>query len=133
MFDNIITLEQLEDAGIGEVLVSIGHRGGHIGFYGGDVADFLGIPDEYLPGKVGAYVNYLGGGLRGSISVSDYNQNISIQKAEKLNGLLEACRRVYQNLEDDSGLNDSEYPDGETNWEAVGTQASRDAGVVSAY
>ena len=44
---------------------------------------------------IGAYVNYLGGGLRGSIQTSSYSTEIVGKKKELLDLLLEACVRVY--------------------------------------
>jgi hypothetical protein len=82
---------------------------------------------------IGAYVNYLGGGLRGSIQTSSYSTEIVGKKKELLDLLLEACVRVYENLEDESGLNDEEYENGDTNWDALGTKMSRKAGISSAY
>jgi hypothetical protein len=114
---------------IGELDIEISHRGGHLGYLGQDVAQSLGINWGLLPRKVGAYVNYLGGGLRGSVCTGGYSEKITGKKKELLDELLAACARAYMNAENDCGLNDDKYPDGETNWEAQGTKAMRAAGV----
>ena len=129
--NSIETLEDLKT--IGRVQVDIGHRGGTLGISSQVVSEKLGIPSHLLPGMVGAYVNYLGGGLRGSIQTSSYSREVVGDKKELLDLLLEACVRVYENLEDESGLNDEEYEDGDTNWDALGTNMSRMAGISSAY
>jgi hypothetical protein len=129
--NNIHTLEDLQE--IGRVLVDIGHRGGKVGLSSDIVSEELDIPSHLLPRMIGAYVNYLGGGLRGSIQTSSYSSEIVGKKKELLDLLLEACVRVYENLEDESGLNDEEYEDGETNWDALATKMSRQAGISSAY
>ena len=129
--NNIHTLEDLQE--IGRILVDIGHRGGKVGLSSDIVSEELNIPSHLLPRMIGAYVNYLGGGLRGSIQTSSYSSEIVGKKKELLDLLLEACVRVYENLEDESGLNDEEYEDGETNWDALATKMSRQAGISSAY
>ena len=129
--NNIHTLEDLQE--IGRVLVDIGHRGGKVGLSSDIVSEELNIPSHLLPRMIGAYVNYLGGGLRGSIQTSSYSSEIVGKKKELLDLLLEACVRVYENLEDESGMNDEEYEDGETNWDALVTKMSRQAGISSAY
>lgn len=129
--NNIYTLEDLQI--IGNVLVDIGYRGGKVGISSDIVSEKLNIPLHLLPGMIGAYVNYLGGGLRGSIQTSSYSTEIVGKKKELLEFLLESCVRVYENLEDESGLNDEEYEDGNTNWDVLGTKMSRKAGISSAY
>ncbi len=129
--NNIHTLEDLQE--IGRVLVDIGHRGGKVGLSSDIVSEELNIPSHLLPRMIGAYVNYLGGGLRGSIQTSSYSSEIVGKKKELLDLLLEACVRVYEDIENESGLNDEEYEDGETNWDALGTKMSRQAGISSAY
>jgi hypothetical protein len=129
--NNIHTLEDLQE--IGRILVDIGHRGGKVGLSSDIVSEELNIPSHLLPRMIGAYVNYLGGGLRGSIQTSSYSSEIVGKKKELLDLLLEACVRVYEDIENESGLNDEEYEDGETNWDALGTKMSRQAGISSAY
>ena len=129
--NNIHTLEDLQE--IGRILVDIGHRGGKVGIYSDIVSEELNIPSHLLPRMIGAYVNYLGGGLRGSIQISSYSSEIVGKKKELLDLLLEACVRVYEDIENESGLNDEEYEDGETNWDALATKMSRQAGISSAY
>jgi len=127
------TIQDLEDLGIGNVFCDISHRGGGVGFYSSDVAEHFEVESYLLPGKFGAGCNYLGGGLRGSIFASNFSSKITGEKAELLTELAQACVRAYQNAEDETGLNDETDEDGETNWEALGTKASRDAGIQSAY
>jgi hypothetical protein len=130
--NSVQTIEELEALNIGDVHCDISYRGGGIGFYRSDLANALNIPETVLPRYVGAYSNYLGGGLRGYICTSGHGK--VNQKAERyLCALEEACKRVYLNLENESGLNDEEDENGETNWDAIGTNASRRAGTVSAY
>jgi hypothetical protein len=113
-------------------VAEISYRGGHLGFYRKRVAEWLDIPKEYLPKKVGAYCNYLGGGIRGAICVSDYSSKITGRKREILNELLEAIKRCYLYYENEMGLNDEEV-EGETNWEAEATKQARTQGIESAY
>jgi hypothetical protein len=129
--NSIETLEDLKT--IGRVQVDMGYRGGTLGISSQVVSEKLGIPSYLLPGMIGAYVNYLGGGIRGSIQTSTYSTEITGKKKELLDLLLEACVRVYEDIENESGMNDEEDEDGDTNWDALGTKMSRRAEVVSAY
>ena len=122
---------RLEALGIGQLDYDIGYRGGTLGFRSSTVAAAFGIDENLLPRHIGAFVNYLGGGLRGSICTSTYSKEITGKKKELLDELLAACKRAYESLENGSGLNDDEYPDGDTNWEAQGTKAARAAGIKS--
>jgi hypothetical protein len=136
MFKKINTIEQLETI-VGPVICDIGGRGGYVGFSGKTVSDFFNsrnirLSEHDLPGKFGAFCNYLGGGMRGAICCSTFSSNVNKRTASYLNELSAACKRAYENAENDTGMND-DYPDGETNWEALATKASRNAGVVSAY
>jgi hypothetical protein len=128
----INSIEDFAELGLDQPIYDVSGRGGSFGFSGQSVGNLLGIDADYLPRNIGSYCNYLGGGLRGAIVVSDYFCKITGEKKALLDEFLSACKRVYQNLEDESGLN-SDYDDGETNWEAVGTAAARDARIVSAY
>jgi hypothetical protein len=128
---NAQTIEDLEALGLGSVDCDISYRGGVIGFYASKVAEVIGVSVNDLPRKFGAGCNYLGGGVRGSIFPSGFNQVITGRKRQLLEAISEACIRVYQNLEDETGLNDdSEY---EPNWDAKATKANREAGIISAY
>ena len=127
------TLEDLENIGIGKVYCDISYRGGGLGFYAKDIANAFEINEYDLPKNFGAGCNYLGGGLRGSIFASDFSKTITGKKARLLEELARACIRVYKNIEDESNINNEEYPDGDINWEAIGTNNSRKAGIVSAY
>ena len=126
------TVEDFAELGLDRPIYEIGGRGGNFGFSGQSVGNLLDIDPDYLPRNLGAYCNYLGGGLRGAIVVSNYSKSITGEKKALLDEFLAACKRVYQNIEDESGMN-SDYEDGETNWEAAGTKATRAAGVVRAY
>ena len=119
----------------GKVDYDVNYRGGHYGLSRSDVADLLGLGGyaDYLPSKVGAFCNYLGGGLRGSITVSDYNKNLPKKYVLKVIAFTNACKKRYKEIEDGIGLNDDEDANGETNWDAWGTARSRKAGVISGY
>jgi hypothetical protein len=128
------TIEDLENLGIGRVYADISHRGGGLGFYASAVAEHFNVSTDDLPSKFGAGCNYLGGGMRGAIFKSSFNTtNITGRKAELLEALAEACVRVYENIENEAGMNDEEGEDGETNWDAAATKAARDNGTTSAY
>lgn len=133
--NKINTIEELEEleAELGGMKCDISHRGGGIGFYSDNIADVIGVERWMLPNCIGAGCNYLGGGLRGSIFASIFSGEVPEEKAEILNALADACVRVYENIENEAGMNAEEDEDGETNWDAVGINASRRAGVVSAY
>ena len=128
------TIEALENLGFGKVEYEINHRGGGLGFLASDVVVALDgkISESDIPRKYGCGCNYLGGGVRGAVTVSGYNKSVGASVAKILDALAEACKRAYINAEDEIGFND-DYEDGETNWDAEATRASRVAGVVSAY
>lgn len=111
----------------------ISYRGGILGFYGSFIADFVGVDANLLPNKFGAYCNYLGGGLRGTINASDFDNEITGTARELLEAIADACVRAYNYYENEEGLQDEVDEDGEMNWENAGTNASRKAGIVSAY
>lgn len=102
-------LQQLEKLNIGNIDIDISHRGGHLGFSGNDVADFFDIPYEYLPLNFGAYCNYLGGGIRGSIQSSTFFKGL-YQTQPQVTRLLEelgkACIRVYEKIDKETVTND---------------------------
>lgn len=127
------SIEDLQELGIGRVQYEVGGRGGYVAFYGQSVAEAFSIPEWQLTGKVGAYVNYLGGGLRGSVCTSECSRVEGKRKIRLVEELLEACRRAYLNTENEIGLNDEEYGDGDTNWDALGTARVRVAGISRAY
>lgn len=127
------TLEELQDLGIGNVFSEVGYRGGGIGFYSGDVSEHFDVPEYYLPHKFGAGCNYLGGGVRGSVFASNFDKNIQGEERELLEELANACVRVYIDLENESGLNNEVDEDGDTNWDALATKGARNSGVRSAY
>lgn len=136
--ENVQTLEDLYDLiidqgyGSGAISYDIGGRGGYVGIDSDCVAGMLEVDSYYLPNKVGAFCNYLGGGLRGSVCVSSH----AVPDADKIDlvdALAEACRRAYYDCENGSGMNDEYDDDGEPNWEAIGTNASRGAGIARAY
>jgi hypothetical protein len=86
-----------------------------------------------LPNKFGAYCNYLGGGIRGSITQSDFSDTVQGRKRALLEALSEACVRVYNDIENDMGMNETEDDDGEIVWDALATKQAREAGIVSGY
>lgn len=123
-------------------MYDIGYRGGtcgidsyklcHVLFNDKDEARKCDIIAE-LPGKTGVYCNYLGGGMRGSLLSSPFDRVSYRYARERIEGFIQACRDFYSLCELENGLQDEEYPDGETNWDNVATKAARAAGVVSAY
>lgn len=129
---SVNTLEELENLGIGNVFVDVSHRGGGIGFYASDVSEHFGVNEFHLPRKFGAGCNYLGGGVRGSVFASNFDTEIQGDERVLLEELAQACIRVYEDIENENGLND-DYEDGETNWEALATKAARSNGTQSSY
>ena len=130
----IYTLEQLKELDMGSPIYDIGERGGHLGFAGIHVANRIGVSSNYLPKSYGVYCNYLGGGIRGALTHSGFDDKISIRKKQLLEALADACKRVYINIEADMGLID-EYDEysGEPNWNNMATNTARNNGTVSAY
>lgn len=128
---------ELEDDG--RVDVEIGHRGGFIKIPSTEVFSMFDIPDKYfdsVPSYIGAGCNYLGGGVRGSIfstgGASEFESHGVPKTYAKILGKVgDALKQRYEELE--GGMNDEEDTDGETNWDAMATNASRRAGVRSAY
>lgn len=125
---------------------NINHRGGQYGARAEVVVSALfptlkdeGVGTSYstlialMPRMFGAYVNYLGGGLRGAICRSDYDKRIRVKYAKRLDSFTRECARRYEELENGAGLNNAEDADGETNWDAIGSARCRAAGVKSAY
>ncbi len=132
----IESLCDLEDQGL--VVYDVGYRGGTYGLAINDFIDKFMPKDieidsiiEMLPNKVGVYCNYLGGGLRGAIVGGGYSKKLPKKLARIVDDFVKLCRQRYLEIED--GLNDELGEDGETNWDAIGTKASRNAGIVSAY
>lgn len=131
--NEVSTIEELETAlSLKLVALEVSHRGGGLGFRGTDIEALLNLEIE-LPAKFGVYCNYLGGGLRGAICKSPYHDPKNEDQAETLEAILKACKRCYLNIENEIGLNEEEYEDGETNWDAMGTNKMRAQGVASAY
>ena len=130
---NVQTFEDLKLLGIGCIDYDISYRGGYLGFYNTSIAETFNINPNFLPRKFGAYCNYLGGGIRGTVNTSDYSDKITGRKAKLLDELGLACVRVYENIENESYLNETEDEDGETNWDALATEAARNGGICSAY
>lgn len=133
----IESLCDLEDQGL--VIYEVGYRGGNYGLAVNDFIDLFMPKDlenidnivDMLPNNVGVYCNYLGGGLRGAIVGGGYAESLPKKIAKIVDRFVKLCRQRYIELED--GLNDEVDVDGETNWDAIGTNASRNAGIVSAY
>ena len=128
---NAQSVEDLEALGLGRVNYEISYRGGGLGFYGSKVAEVIGVNENSLPRKFGCGCNYLGGGVRGSIFPSGFHTSISGRKKQLLEAISEACIRVYENLETESGMNDDNEDD--PNWDARATKESRNTGIVSVY
>lgn len=128
------SLEDLNALNIGGLTWEVGGRGGYVGFYHRDIVKLLNLDKnaQVLPYTFGAYCNYLGGGIRGSITASGYRDVVRPDQAEVLDAIAQACIRAYKSAEDDMFMNEVEE-DGEPNWEAIGTDAARKAGIVSAY
>ena len=118
----------------GKVEYDIGGRGGTYGIPSHVLLDAMGLDvdyyDCYLPRKIGAYVNYLGGGIRGSILGSTYSENLPRKIALDLERIIDACKQRYEELENETGLN-TEESDGEINWEAEATKQARKNGIAS--
>ncbi len=126
------SIADLKLLNIGYLQYDIGGRGGSVHYSCSDVAEHFSVDADKLTPKIGAYTNYLGGGLRGSITGSQV-RGLSKRKTALVEALINACVRAYQNAEDELGMNDEEDEDGDINWEAKGTNAARGAGIVSAY
>ena len=126
-------LSELEE--YGEIDYDISYRGGHYGLKAEKVIELLGLDcnEDDLPPKLGAFVNYLGGGLRGTINISDYSENVGTRDRKKLDTFLEVCKERYKEIEDAIGLNIEEYEDGDVNWDATGTRKVREGGISSTY
>lgn len=128
--ENLYQLEE-ED----KVDYEIGHRGGHYGLARDDALNLLNIPEEdqikeHFPPKIGVYCNYLGGGLRGSITPGGYNKDVPAKIAKKVDAFTAVCKARYEEIEKEW----SEDPEAFTDeWSELGTQKSREAGVISAY
>jgi hypothetical protein len=129
----IYTLEQLKELDLGSPIYDIGERGGHLGFAGIHVANRIGVSSNYLPKNYGVYCNYLGGGIRGALTHSGFDDKISIRKKQLLEALADACKRVYNDIELELGLFDDTDADGETNWNNVATKKARESGTISGY
>lgn len=139
-------LLELEEGNNRGIEYDISHRGGSYTIDTYLALEIIGIDyskqdriAENLPSKIGAGCNYLGGGLRGSIFTTASTPTTFVENgipkyiAIKLNSLCDALKARYIALESLCGLNDEEYEDGDTNWDAIGTNSARDAGIVSAY
>lgn len=122
--------------------IDISHRGGTVGaashvvvdhLFADKSADVQAALMDMLPNNVGAYCNYLGGGLRGAITASNYSTRMPAYAAKRIDAFTAECKAEYKRIEDKAGLNDEEDEDGETNWEAWGTNKARAAEIASAY
>ena len=111
--------------------IEVSHRGGGVGFSCFNAEKYLEIDSNLLPRNNGVYCNYLGGGLRGSLCLSDYSSKIIGRKKQLFDAILQACKRIYLYLE--SPYNQDTDENGDINWDARGTAACRRAGVKSAY
>ena len=134
-----IVLEMEEE---NRIEYEISHRGGTYGAAAGSVITALFPTLSYkkqeelehlISSKFGVYCNYLGGGIRGAICRSDFDKKIPAKYAKRLDSFTRECKNRYLAIENESQLNDEEDEDGNTNWDAAGTNRSRVAGVKSAY
>jgi hypothetical protein len=131
---SIQCIEDFEALSLSPCVYDISHRGGKLGFSSTVISSLFKINEAALSKNVGVYCNYLGGGVRGTINASSYSTlSITGRKKALLDAFLAACRRVYENVENSMYLNDTEYPDGDTNYDALVTNLSRKAGIVSSY
>lgn len=126
MFKKIDSIDQLQS--VLPVDYNISSRGGYVAIDPSAVCDYLQsrhikVSPSDLPRKFGAYCNYLGGGIRGAICETQFNPKLSITAQKYLSELSAACKRVYLSL-------DSNDPD---NWDDIGTNAARAAGITRAY
>lgn len=142
MSKNKIVKFLLEAEESGKLDIDIGYRGGHYGLRADAVVEFLfgdsndGAKENIvnlLPEKVGVFCNYLGGGLRGSISGGGYNENLPAYVKKLIDKFVKCCKERYLEIESGTGLNEEEDENGEKNWDAIGSNRCRFAGVVSAY
>jgi hypothetical protein len=111
----------------------ISYRGGNLGYSAWLIADLLDIDEDDLPRNYGCYCNYLGDGIRGAICASGYNKSITGINASALDAIADACIRMYNYYEQEAGLQAEEDEDGGTNWDNMGSNMSRAAGIKSAY
>lgn len=127
----INTLKELEDfVGCRAADMLVSHRGGCLGFTAEQVINAFRefeIDRHYLPTKIGAFCNDLGG-MRDVIRVSNYRDGLPKKHAELIEEFTKACRRAYEKLEDEYELNNETFPDGEVNWNAVITKEIRYGG-----
>jgi hypothetical protein len=119
------TISDLAELNIGRLSYDIGGRGGHVAFTSRDVSEAFGIRYEQLTSKVGAYTNYLGGGIRSSVMQSEFHRIKDKRKQRLVEELTLACKRAYLNAEDEMHLNDEEYEDGDINWDAKATNINK--------
>src|SRR3972149_12025311 len=101
----IKSYKNLENLNIGKIICDVGYNGGNLGFQREDISKYFEIDIDDLPEKFGAYCNYLGGGLRGSICASTFSDRIKGRKVELLIEFGKACIRVYKTIENETGLN----------------------------
>lgn len=122
-FKFVNTIDDLKEVLPG-VIYDISHRGGYVGYRSETVERAIGMQPGFLPGKVGAYCNYLGGGLRGSIAGSEFDRAPK-RFQPVLKAIVKACKRAYENAEQE--ILEPDY------WNDLGTSAAREAGIVSSY
>lgn len=129
----INSIEELKELGIGRLFYDISDRGGYITFIACDISSYFNISEYQLTPKIGAYVNYLGGGIRGGIGTSQTEKIQDKRKRRLIEELAQACKRAYIDAEEQTGLNDEYDQDGDYNWNAAATRAARNSGIQSAY
>ena len=99
----------------GKLSIDISYRGGYYGARASVACELLGLPDhvaDQLPNKVGAYCNYLGGGLRGAIVCIDagdmIGHGVAKTYAKKIARFAELCKQRYNEIEAGEGLQDED-------------------------
>ena len=125
-------IDDLLELGIAGLKYEIDHRGGYIGYNARCVFNHMEIPEKYLEvstGTIGAFCNYLGGGVRGTITFTIIDESIPVRHRRKLQALVNACYRAYWSAENEMHLNDLTYGDGETNYDATATMLVRGLGL----
>lgn len=120
----------------------IGGRGGRIGFtmttlcQAFDDTRFMALEARGLS-YAGAYCNYLGGGIRGAVCKTvTFPPGLPREEdgiGQAIKAICDKCHDLYPGEEREALGFDEESKAGEPNWEELGTQAARNAGIESAY
>jgi len=129
----------------GQVECDICYRGGGLGIPASFIAEELdGLlnPEDtidlvcFLPSKVGAGCNYLGGGVRGAIvkgGFDNYLWDNYPKVAEIIDAIQEIAVERYNEIEKKLGLQADYDEEGNSLWDNQATAGARRQGIVSAY